>query len=173
MWWKYSSSSSSSLLPLSLELSDTKVYEPPIRALLGIAAHFWKVVCPQRRLRRRLLVPNGPRVFRRRLALSEGWGSGDARQKMTTLVRSRQRLRWITGDRYAWSHNNKNGLAWRPVPGDEKNLTPQKFSTPEGWRMSRNQGSSLSLSPAEKSLSKKPKPSSTDPTQTLLHTKCF
>jgi len=28
----------------SLELSDTKVYEPSIRALLGTASHFFKVV---------------------------------------------------------------------------------------------------------------------------------
>ena len=37
-------SSSSSLLLSSLELSDTKVYEPEIRARLGTAAHFCKVV---------------------------------------------------------------------------------------------------------------------------------
>ena len=36
-----SSSSSSSLLLSSLELSDTKVYEPQIRALLGIAPTRW------------------------------------------------------------------------------------------------------------------------------------
>jgi len=36
--------SSSSLLLSSLELSDTKVYEPEIRTLLGTAAHFCKVV---------------------------------------------------------------------------------------------------------------------------------
>jgi len=35
---------SSSLLLSSLELSDTKVYEPELRALLGSAAHFCKVV---------------------------------------------------------------------------------------------------------------------------------
>jgi len=34
-----SSSSSASLLLSSLELSDTKVYEPQIRALLGTASH--------------------------------------------------------------------------------------------------------------------------------------
>jgi len=34
----------SSLLHSSLELSDTKVYEPYVRALLGTAAHFCKVV---------------------------------------------------------------------------------------------------------------------------------
>ena len=34
---------SSSLLLSSLELSDTKVYEPYIRDLLGTAAHFCKV----------------------------------------------------------------------------------------------------------------------------------
>ena len=34
----------SSLLRSSLELSDTKVYEPSIRALPGTAAHFCKVV---------------------------------------------------------------------------------------------------------------------------------
>ena len=40
-----SSSSSSSLLILSsLELSDTHVYEPLIRALLGTASHFAKVL---------------------------------------------------------------------------------------------------------------------------------
>ena len=35
----------------SLELSDTKVYKPYIRALLGTASHFWEVVvtCPLRR----------------------------------------------------------------------------------------------------------------------------
>jgi len=37
-------SSSSSLLLSSLELSDTKVYAPQIRALLGTAAHFCEVV---------------------------------------------------------------------------------------------------------------------------------
>ena len=36
--------SSSSLLLSSLELSDTTVYEPPIRALLGTASHFCQVV---------------------------------------------------------------------------------------------------------------------------------
>ena len=36
-------SSSSSLLLSSLELSDTKVYEPYIRALLGTASHFSEV----------------------------------------------------------------------------------------------------------------------------------
>jgi len=35
---------SSSLLLSSLELSDTKVYEPHIRALLGTASHFCEVV---------------------------------------------------------------------------------------------------------------------------------
>ena len=35
---------SSSLLLSSLELSDTQVYEPQIRALLGTASHFCKVV---------------------------------------------------------------------------------------------------------------------------------
>ena len=35
---------SSSLLLSSLELSDTQVYEPEIRARLGTAAHFCKVV---------------------------------------------------------------------------------------------------------------------------------
>ena len=34
----------SSLLLSSLELSDTKVFEPSIRALLGTAAHFCEVV---------------------------------------------------------------------------------------------------------------------------------
>jgi len=38
------SSSSSSLLLSSLELSDTKVYAPQIRARLGTAAHFCEVV---------------------------------------------------------------------------------------------------------------------------------
>jgi len=37
-------SSSSSLLLSSLELSDTKVYEPYIRALLGTASQFCEVV---------------------------------------------------------------------------------------------------------------------------------
>jgi len=37
-------SSSSSVLLSSLELSDTKVYEPYIRALLGTASHFCEVV---------------------------------------------------------------------------------------------------------------------------------
>ena len=37
-------SSSSSLLLSSLELSDTQVYEPQLRALLGTAAHFCEVV---------------------------------------------------------------------------------------------------------------------------------
>ena len=37
-------SSSSSLLLSSLELSDTQVYEPSIRALLGTASHFCEVV---------------------------------------------------------------------------------------------------------------------------------
>jgi len=36
--------SSSSLLLSSLELSDVKVYEPQIRALLGTASHFCEVV---------------------------------------------------------------------------------------------------------------------------------
>ena len=36
--------SSSSLLLSSLELSDTKVYQPLVRALLGTAAHFCQVV---------------------------------------------------------------------------------------------------------------------------------
>ena len=42
-------SSSSSLLLLSLELSDTTIYEPQIRALLGTASHFCEavVVSPQ------------------------------------------------------------------------------------------------------------------------------
>jgi len=39
-------SSSSSLLLSRLELSDTKVYEPQIRALLGTAAHFCEVYEP-------------------------------------------------------------------------------------------------------------------------------
>jgi len=34
----------SSLLLSSLELSDTQVYEPQIRALLGTASHFYEVV---------------------------------------------------------------------------------------------------------------------------------
>jgi len=37
-------SSSSSLLRSSLELSDTKVYEPQIRARLGATANFCKAV---------------------------------------------------------------------------------------------------------------------------------
>jgi hypothetical protein len=36
--------SSSSLLLLNLELSDTKVYEPSIRTLLGTASHFCELV---------------------------------------------------------------------------------------------------------------------------------
>ena len=36
--------SSSSLLLANLELGDTKVYEPSIRALLGTALHFCKIV---------------------------------------------------------------------------------------------------------------------------------
>ena len=36
--------SSPSLLLSSLELSDTKVYEPQIRALLGTASHFCEIV---------------------------------------------------------------------------------------------------------------------------------
>ena len=36
--------SSSSLLLSSLKLSDTKVYEPQIRALLGTASHYCEVV---------------------------------------------------------------------------------------------------------------------------------
>jgi len=36
--------SSSSLLLSSLELSDTKVYEPQIRARLGTAAHFLRIL---------------------------------------------------------------------------------------------------------------------------------
>ena len=36
--------SSSSSLFSSLELSDTKVYEPPIRALFGTASHFYEAV---------------------------------------------------------------------------------------------------------------------------------
>ena len=42
-WWASRQARSSSLLS-SLELSDTKVYEPQIRALLGTASHFCKVV---------------------------------------------------------------------------------------------------------------------------------
>ena len=37
-------SSSSALLLSSLELSDTQVYEPEMRALLGTASHFCEVV---------------------------------------------------------------------------------------------------------------------------------
>jgi len=40
--------SPSSLL-YSLELSDTKIYEPQIRAFLGTASHFCKVVVPKLR----------------------------------------------------------------------------------------------------------------------------
>ena len=39
-----------SLLLSSLELSDTQVYEPEIRALLGADSHFCKVVVPKRTL---------------------------------------------------------------------------------------------------------------------------
>ena len=45
------SSSSSSLLLSSLELSDTQVYEPSIRALLGTASHLCEVVVPKLRTR--------------------------------------------------------------------------------------------------------------------------
>ena len=38
-----------SLLLSSLELSDTKVYEPQIRALLGTASHFCEVIVPKLR----------------------------------------------------------------------------------------------------------------------------
>jgi len=38
--WVTAKSSSSSLLLASLELSDTKVYEPQIRARLGTTAHY-------------------------------------------------------------------------------------------------------------------------------------
>jgi len=41
---KTQSGSSSSLLLSRLELSDTKVYEPQIRALLGTASHFCELV---------------------------------------------------------------------------------------------------------------------------------
>ena len=37
-------SSSSSVLPLSLELGDTTIYEPQVRALLGTAPHFCEAV---------------------------------------------------------------------------------------------------------------------------------
>ena len=43
--------SSSSLLLSSLELSDTKVYAPQIRALLGTASHFCEVVVLRLRAR--------------------------------------------------------------------------------------------------------------------------
>ena len=45
-WWGLCLSSSSLLLS-SLELSDAKVYEPQIRALLGTASQFW-VASPAR-----------------------------------------------------------------------------------------------------------------------------
>ena len=41
----------SSFLLASLELSDTKVYEPEIRALLGTASHFCEVVVLELRLK--------------------------------------------------------------------------------------------------------------------------
>ena len=41
---RYPGSFSSSLLLLSLELSDTQVCEPEIRALFGTASHFYEVV---------------------------------------------------------------------------------------------------------------------------------
>ena len=41
--------SSSSLLLSSIELSDTKVYEPLLRALLGTASQFCEVVVPKSR----------------------------------------------------------------------------------------------------------------------------
>ena len=50
----HASSSSSSLLLSSLELIDTQVYEPGIRALLGNALHFCEVVVLESRT-----VPNG------------------------------------------------------------------------------------------------------------------
>ena len=42
--WADAGASSSSLLLSSLELSDTQVYAPEIRALLGTAAHFYRLV---------------------------------------------------------------------------------------------------------------------------------
>ena len=48
-------STSSSLLLLSLKLSDTKVYEPQIRALLGTAPHFCEVVVLRLRTREHML----------------------------------------------------------------------------------------------------------------------
>jgi hypothetical protein len=47
----------SSLLPMSLELSDAKVYEPEMRALLGTASQFCEVVVLEPRT-----VPNGMRA---------------------------------------------------------------------------------------------------------------
>jgi len=43
-------SASSSSLRSSLELSDTRVSEPYIRALLGTASHFCEVLVPQSRI---------------------------------------------------------------------------------------------------------------------------
>ena len=53
---RFRASLSSSLLLSSLELSDTKVYEPYIRARLGTASHFCKVVVPKLKT-----VPRDPR----------------------------------------------------------------------------------------------------------------
>jgi len=41
---EWAMASSSSVLLSSLELSDTQVYEPEIRALLGTASHFCEVI---------------------------------------------------------------------------------------------------------------------------------
>ena len=50
---------SSSLLPSSLELSDTKVCEPKIRALLGTASHFCEVPHPPTLLNPKSQNPTG------------------------------------------------------------------------------------------------------------------
>jgi len=57
-----SSLPSSSLLLSSLELSETQVYEPGIRALLGTTSYFWPVVVlqlPSSLPRQQLRFPHG------------------------------------------------------------------------------------------------------------------
>jgi hypothetical protein len=69
---------SSSLLRLSLELSDTKVYEPCIRAPLGAASQFCEVVVLQSRT-----IPNctalSLSIFRLSRRLRRRWGSWTTR----------------------------------------------------------------------------------------------
>ena len=54
---------SSSLLLSSLELSDTKVYEPGIRALLGAVSHFCEVVVLELRPKRCVQGPYTQRIW--------------------------------------------------------------------------------------------------------------